>query len=298
MRATYRIHDDKLRLYPDERLPESDYKAARERRFLWCPGQKCFAATWSPWAEDFCLGMVAEIEIDEQCDNAEERAERFAGYAETAAETAEQAAARIAEGRANTERRLRLTTGVMGREESRAQYWADRAKASARHAEFMHRPDVIARRIATIEKDIRKAEKETSKTEYYTQAHYAGLVVRHEGKLYLKKPEFIPAEFTAKWEAHCALWNRWKAHAEMLRDYWQAFLAAIPGAESFGVGVEFEVGGTVLCHWSQARLTISKVNKKTVEVDMRGRGHWLDFAKVEKTRCRDYQPPVAREVVA
>jgi len=296
MRATYRIHDDKLRLYPDERLPESDYKAARERRFLWCPGQKCFAATWSPEAEDFCLGMVPEIDQDEGCDDSEARAERFAGYAENAAERAESAQARIDSGAANTERRLRLATGVAEREAKGAEYWANRAKAAARHAEFMHRPDVIARRIEGIEKDIRKADKETSKAGYYTQAHYAGLVVRHEGKLYLKKPEFIPAEFTARWEAHVARWSRWKAHAEMLRDYWKAFLAAIPGAESFGVGVDFQVGGTVLCHWSQAPLRIAKVNKKTLEVDLRGHCHYRNSALVEKTRCRDYQPPVASEV--
>ena len=44
MRATYRIHDDKLRLYPDERLPESDYKASTWRseidaRSLGLPGR-------------------------------------------------------------------------------------------------------------------------------------------------------------------------------------------------------------------------------------------------------------------
>lgn len=105
MHATYSIPSDKLKAWFDARLSPEDYQRARKAGFVFWHGSKCFAAKWSPQAEDFVRDMgIADIEADDSPDDVEARVDRFTKYAESAEKSAESSQTYLDE-RANTERR-------------------------------------------------------------------------------------------------------------------------------------------------------------------------------------------------
>lgn len=156
MRATYNITDDKLKFYPEEigRLPKEQYEQARRLAFLWWHRSKCFAAKWSPSAEDFVKSFGVEIEEIDTPDDVEARKERYEKYADRAEQSAEYAADRSLN--ANTTRRLRLAEQTFKNETEKAAYWHDRVAGAIRWANYRERPDVIVRRIQGLEADLRK----------------------------------------------------------------------------------------------------------------------------------------------
>src|SRR6185369_17949306 len=92
--ATYSPEDNKLRLYPNFRLPKELYYRVRRAGFIWAPKQELFVAPmWTPEREDILIEWCGEIGDEDKSlvERAEERAERFEDYSESRAEDAQRA---------------------------------------------------------------------------------------------------------------------------------------------------------------------------------------------------------------
>lgn len=180
-RATYSPEDNKLRIYPDFRLPKDVYQRVRNAGFIWAPKQELFvAAAWSPYREDFLIEMCGEIGDEDTTlvERAEERADRFNDYSQkrlTEANHAHDAVSAItqnippgqpiivahhSESRARRDaERIETTIRKAVTLWETSEYWTKRAKGALRHAKYKERPDVRARRISKIEADKRKRER-------------------------------------------------------------------------------------------------------------------------------------------
>lgn len=154
MNATYNITNDKILVWFDERLSEADYERAKQCKFVWYPGRKCFAAKWRPEAEDFVQSFGITIEADDSPDNLEARVGRFGKYASDAERAADNSEAYLAE-RANTERRRKNALNSIDKNLSAAEHWKQRIEASIRHAAYKESAGVIGSRILELEKDRR-----------------------------------------------------------------------------------------------------------------------------------------------
>jgi hypothetical protein len=187
MTATYSPEDNKLRLYPDGRLPRDLYDRMRAAGFAWAAKQELFVApAWTPERADLLSELCGEIgdEDTSLVDRAEERAERFEEYGEKRGAEAERAKAAVdhladgiplgqpilvghhSEKRARKDaERIRdgMTRAVKLWETSK--YWADRAAGAVRAAKYKERPDVRARRIKGLEADERKHQRDRAKAE-------------------------------------------------------------------------------------------------------------------------------------
>lgn len=183
--ATYNITDDKIRASFDARLSPDDYEKMKRAHFAYWHGSKLFVAKWSTAAVDTLEELgITEIDDDDTPDDVEARVDRFSGYAENAAKSAEQAhdrVSQIADGIPlgqpilvghHSERRARrdaekIQSGMNKAisESKRAEYWNYRIQASIRHANYKEQPPVIARRIAKLEAEERRFKREVSKEE-------------------------------------------------------------------------------------------------------------------------------------
>lgn len=88
MRATYSPEDNKLRLYPSERLDAQDYKRFKDAGFKWAPRQELFVAPmWTPHRFDLLIEFCDSVEDEDTSlvQRSEERADRFEGYSENRA---------------------------------------------------------------------------------------------------------------------------------------------------------------------------------------------------------------------
>lgn len=225
MKATYNITTDKLRAWFDSRLSESDYKEARRVGFAYWHGSKCFAAKWSPSAEDFLRDMgIESIEADDQPDNVESRVERFTNYAEKAEQAAESSENYLNE-RANTERRRENAINGIEKNLKLAEHWQERIAGAIRHAQYKERPDVIARRIRGLEADKRRQERSFTISEkvkpytdkenvlHYWVGHGSGGCWRTQAQIDAEKPRAL----------------RWIAHIDRRLEYENACLEAAGG---------------------------------------------------------------------
>lgn len=184
--ATYSPDDNKLRLCAVSRLSDEEYARAKAAGFRWAPKLEQFICpAWSPEAEDLLLewcGCIGD-EASDLLGRAEDRAERFEGYSDRRAEESEsalRAVDRITDGIPmgqpilvghHSERHARRDAKKIEDGMRRAlklwdtsAYWSYRAKAAKRHAEFVERPDVRARRIKRLEGERRKKEREHLET--------------------------------------------------------------------------------------------------------------------------------------
>ncbi|HCJ6323635.1 TPA: DUF3560 domain-containing protein [Citrobacter farmeri] len=188
-RATYSPDDNKLRLYAALRLDDETYQKIHAVGFRWAPKQALFVApAWTPAREDTLLSLAGDIEDDDNTlfERQEQRADRFSVYSDKRAGESEQElvhvdalASAIPAGQPilvghHSERRARrdaqriengMKRAVMLFE--RAEYWAERAQASLRHAKYKERSDVRYRRIKKIEADLRKSEKTIAQSQKY-----------------------------------------------------------------------------------------------------------------------------------
>lgn len=176
MNATYSPDDNKLRLYPETRLDDATYQRVKDAGFKWAPKQGLFFASWHPRAEDLLLELCGDVDDDDKSltDRAEERAERFEGYSDNRksdADAARKAVSAIADNIPlgqpilvghHSERHARrdaerIENGMRKAVKmwETAEYWKRRAAGSIAHAKYKERPDVRARRIKTIETDLR-----------------------------------------------------------------------------------------------------------------------------------------------
>jgi predicted RNA methylase len=178
--ATYSPDDDKLRLYASSRLDSETYGRVKAAGFRWAPKQDLFFAVWRPAAEDMAIELAGEIDDEDKSlvERAEERADRFEDYSgkRTAeAERARKAVAAIADGIPmgqpilvghHSERRARKDAERIanGMRKSiklweTAGYWKSRATGALRHAKYKELPSVRARRIKTLEAELRKVQR-------------------------------------------------------------------------------------------------------------------------------------------
>jgi protein-L-isoaspartate O-methyltransferase len=185
--ATYSPEDNKLRMSFATRLPKEVYEQVRAAGFIWAPKQEIFVAPmWTPGREDFAISLCGEIgdEDTSLVERAEARADRFENYSESRAKDAD-AAHKTVEGICehipldqpilvghHSERRARkdaeriesgMRKAVKMWEQSK--YWTDRAAGALRHAKYLERPDVRARRIKKIEAEKRKQERNRADAE-------------------------------------------------------------------------------------------------------------------------------------
>lgn len=179
--ATYSPDDNKLRLYASGRLPSDLYARVKAAGFKWAPKQDLFVAPmWTPQREDLLLELADDIDDEDKSltDRAQERAERFDDYSDkraSDAESARKAVSAIADNIPlgqpilvghHSERHARRDAENIENGMRRAvkmwetsKYWEDRARGAIRHAKYKERPDVRARRIKTIEADLRKLDR-------------------------------------------------------------------------------------------------------------------------------------------
>ena len=184
--ATYSPDDNKLRLYASGRLDPELYQRVKSAGFQWAPKQDLFYATWNPNAEDILIELAGEIEDEDKSltDRAEERAERFDDYKEKRADEADRARSAVSAIADNIPFGQPILVGHHSERHARkdaeriengmrktvqlwktSQYWAGRAQAALRHAKYKELPQVRARRIKTIEADLRKQEREQAEAE-------------------------------------------------------------------------------------------------------------------------------------
>lgn len=187
--ATYSPEDNKLRLYPACRLDTATYERVKRAGFIWAPKQELFVApAWAPWREDLLTELCGEIGDEDKSlvERAEERAERFEDYSEKRAEEADRTHERVSEiaggiplGQPilvghHSERRARRDAEKIRDGMSRAvklwdtsKYWEQRAAGALRHAKYKELPRTRARRIKTIEADLRKRESQVKEAETF-----------------------------------------------------------------------------------------------------------------------------------
>jgi protein-L-isoaspartate O-methyltransferase len=179
--ATYSPEDNKLRLYPFQRLEPGLYARVKEAGFKWAPKQELFVAPmWTPSRADLLTDLCGDIGDEDKSlvERATERAERFDDYSAKRAEDAESAHAGVESIAGNiplgqpilvghhSERRARkdaeriengMRKAVKMWETSK--YWQDRAAGALRHASHKEAPEVRARRIKGLEADRRKQDR-------------------------------------------------------------------------------------------------------------------------------------------
>lgn len=188
MESTYSPEDNKLRLYPDERLSKEDYEKVRSMGFIWAPKQKLFVAPmWTPSREDFLIEFTGEEIGDEDTslvERQEERAARFENYSEKREAEAEQVKNSVdsickhipfgqpilighhSEKRARKDAE-RIENGMRKAVKlwETSEYWTMRAAGALHHAKYKELPRVRANRIKRIEADKRKRERARKEAE-------------------------------------------------------------------------------------------------------------------------------------
>lgn len=184
--GTYSPEDNKLRLYATSRLDRELYQRVSAAGFKYAPKQECFIAPmWTPARYDLLVELCGEVEDENKtlAERAEDRADRFTDYAShrnADAERARKAVHAIADnipfgqpilvGHHSESRHrrdaARIDNGMRRAVDNwgKAEYWERRAQRALAHAEYKELPSVRARRIKTLEADMRKSER--SRDEY------------------------------------------------------------------------------------------------------------------------------------
>jgi hypothetical protein len=292
--ATYSPEDNKIRIYPACRLDKELYLRVKAAGFAWAPKQELFVApAWSPAREDLALELCGEIGDEDTtlAERAEARADRFENYSESRANDAEQARAAVAAiadhiplGQPilvghHSERHARKDAEKIENGMRRAvkmwetsAYWEQRAAGAIRAAKYKERPDVRARRIKTIEAEIRQMQSRytpSSKQIIMQQKGWSAPADAPKVPHIFCAPKggrggsWVPVEDLPKIEASYA---RAIAHCENRLVYERAMLADAGGTVADKTGPE--LGGGCKC-WASPRggwSYIQKVNKVTVTV--------------------------------
>lgn len=187
--ATYSPEDNKLRLYAVSRLPSELYERLRAAGFSYAPKQALFVAPmWTPDREDLLLELCGSI--DDETMTREERAafrsERFAVYSDKRGAEAEHARETVAAITDHIPLGQPILVGHHSEKRARrdaeriecgmrkavnlwetSNYWSSRAASVKRHASYLERADVRARRIKGIEADKRKQQRRKHEAELH-----------------------------------------------------------------------------------------------------------------------------------
>lgn len=82
--AKYNLDNDKLSLFPDDRLNEEEYQRVTAAGLRWWRGHQAFVGTWTPEREDVVLTFAAKVEVVDEQGDPEARAARLQGRADRA----------------------------------------------------------------------------------------------------------------------------------------------------------------------------------------------------------------------
>ncbi|MBZ9713728.1 DUF3560 domain-containing protein [Deinococcus multiflagellatus] len=174
--ATYNLDDDTLRWCPEARLDANEYALAKGLGFKWWGGSKAFVAKWTPAREDHLLARVEYITHEVETDDPASRSLRFAQRAAAAAGRADARVTAAFQGLPPGGEPIKIGHHSEGRhrraiarsdqnmrkaveESSKAQYWKDRAAGTERRAAQRSNPDVVRRRIAKLEAELRQQQR-------------------------------------------------------------------------------------------------------------------------------------------
>lgn len=184
--VTYSPQDDKLRVYFATRQGEDVLESLKAAGFRWAGAQECWFAVWSPAREDAALATGADGIDDEPSsleDRAEARGERFQGYSKSNRQEAESRWKRDRQlseqlngqpilighhsekGHRAMLARAWRNFHKAGEANQRADYWAARAGAGVKWAQYKEKPGVRARRIKTLEAESRKVKRSIEASE-------------------------------------------------------------------------------------------------------------------------------------
>ncbi|MEP2533511.1 DUF3560 domain-containing protein [Shimia sp.] len=175
--ATYSPEDNKIRLYPAERLDAGTFEKVKAAGFKWAPKQGLFVAPkWSPRREDLAIELAGEIGAEqmtlaERAQAKAERLETLAGKRADDANAYQRRARELSEQFGNGQPILaghhseRKALKAQEKAESAqanavkahdlAGYWLYRATGVERHANYKNDPRTRARRIKTLLAELR-----------------------------------------------------------------------------------------------------------------------------------------------
>lgn len=170
--ATYSPEDNKLRFYPDCRLPDDIRQRLKTAGFRWAPKQELYVdPSWSPHSEDLLIELCGEIDDEDVSpeERAAQRAERFSMYRDKRRSEAMGQADRFSSGpsafghqnQARAQRQAnrhdRYRTRAINQWD-KAEYWQQRTRGVISSA--LHKANVKTRRgrILVIEKELRKIQ--------------------------------------------------------------------------------------------------------------------------------------------
>jgi hypothetical protein len=326
--ASYSPEDNKIRLRSVARLPKELYDRVKAAGFHWAPRQELFVAPmWTPERADLAFELCGDIgdEDTSLVERAEERAERFEGYQEKRADDAERAHEAVAAIADNIPLGQPILVGHHSERHARkdaeriksgmrkaiklwetSKYWERRAAGALRLAKYKEDPGVRHRRIKGLEADLRKHEKERSKSiggiQFWSSTltrDQALKIANYDRALpfgtwsALDKNEITVEEATKRAvEAHTrnAEWReRWIAHIQNRLTYERAMLGETGDIAVHREGFDVKPGGQVLerhgwCVVLRVNKTGGEVNSYTVK------GRW-GKQKVGIEEVKDYQPP-------
>ena len=335
--ATYSPEDNKLRLYASSRLDSETYAKVKAAGFAWAPKQELFVApAWTPERADLLESLAGEIgdEDTSLVDRAEQRAERFEDYSESRAADADRAHKAVSSIADNIPLGQPILIGHHSEKHARrdaekiengmrravkmwetSKYWEQRAAGAIAHAKYKELPAVRARRIKTLEAEVRKIERtkaeaqrslkfwsnpptDTAKVIEYCNYHDHGGVrladgsetcsawsALHGGKATVADVSAQRVPSLARSIERC---ERWLAHLGFRLTYERAMLAQSGGLVSDRA--KFEPGGQVLRRGSW--YFVLKVNPQSVTVS----GHFATTVSFDE--IQDYRPPANAEVAA
>jgi|GEM_PF-273579 len=337
IRATYDCADDKIRIRASSRVDSETYHQLKAAGFSWAPKQSLFYAVWSPEREDVATWLAGELDEEDTtlAERAEVRAGRFDGYQDrraVEAEGARQAVARIADGIPlgqsilvghHSERRARrdakrIENGIRKAIDlfETSEYWERRARAALRHAAYVERSGVRARRIKKLEAEgrgwQRKREDAARALKVWRSLHLDESLTRRDGEpstflqraLYVSgrglapsgiwsdlrdgklTPETAQGQCIELYEGIVPVCDRWGVHIHNRLIYERMMLEADGGLA--GARFDYQVGGKV--QRGGKWFTIRKVNRaggalSSVSVS----GHFASVITLDE--ITGYEPP-------
>lgn len=335
-RATYSPEDNKLRLYPDERLDEQTYASLKSRGFSWAPRQKLFVTPmWTPEREDILLKLCGSVGDEDTtlAERAAERAERFEDFSskrERDAENAQRAAGQVGErfaqgqpilighhSQRRAEKDKERIEGAMKKAVSlfeTSEYWQRRAEGARDHASYKERPEVRFRRIKGFESEIRKLDRQRDERSKYHAAlldpnftreklvhlcdYGLGRGVNAWDRLRKGEDwEALRAELTERYEDHVTEWaSRWYNHYRNRIAYERAMLGEQGAIVLEAQDWDIQPGGRVKIH--ETWYTVLKANKTGGKiVSVTVVGiNYVPVRGIEEVRA--YEPPTEDQAAA
>lgn len=179
--VTYCAEDNKLRLYADVRIDESDWLLMKKSNWRWAPIQELFFCYWSVSNEDFCLALAGDILPEEMTmvERAEAKAKRLLILAEKRADQCigYQKAANDLKSRIDNNQPILLGHHSQNKSEKIAKqvdraidkaketgqavgYWVWRAQGVIGHANYKNNTRTIYNRIKKLSKELRDNQRE------------------------------------------------------------------------------------------------------------------------------------------